>query len=68
MRLGPTATRYGPLTVTVEPGGGRPRVRWQGTWREPPSWLEIRLSGRDPVRVEGEPSGSGEPPSEGASA
>lgn len=45
MWLGPTATPYGPVTVTVEPGEETVRVGWEATWRHQPAALEVRLPG-----------------------
>ncbi|MFW6065895.1 MAG: hypothetical protein ACOC9S_03665 [Planctomycetota bacterium] len=57
MRLGPTATPYGPVSVTLEPRGGTYRLGWRGEWRTPPEWLEVRLSGCEPQRLEPAESG-----------
>ncbi|MGC9455356.1 MAG: hypothetical protein ACP5HU_10905 [Phycisphaerae bacterium] len=58
MRLGPTATPYGPVTVTVQPQADGHRVSWRGDWRTPPEWLEVQLTGCETQRLEPDESGS----------
>ena len=54
LRLGPTATPWGPVTVSVEPaGGGRTRVSWEAHWRGEPPELRVMLPGTRPERVSG---------------
>jgi hypothetical protein len=49
LRLGPTPTPYGPLTVEIEPDHGRPRVSWQARWRGRPPVIEVALPGAESV-------------------
>jgi hypothetical protein len=45
LRLGPTPTPFGPLTVEVEPRGEEAEVRWQAAWRGAAPPLEVALPG-----------------------
>jgi hypothetical protein len=54
LRLGPTLTPYGPVTVEVRPGEDAVQVRWQAAWRGKPPALEIALPGFAAVHVPGE--------------
>jgi hypothetical protein len=51
MRLGPTPTPFGPITVEIEPGADGTAVQWTASWRgaEPP--IEVRLPGREAKRA-----------------
>lgn len=52
LRLGPTPTPWGPITVTVSAEGGEVRVSWEAAWREAAPPIEVRLPGHDPIAVE----------------
>jgi hypothetical protein len=54
MRLGPTPTPYGPVTVRVEPHDDGAHVRWEAAWRGAPPAIEVALPGRRPVTVGGD--------------
>jgi hypothetical protein len=43
MKLGPTPTPWGPITVTVEPEETEVRVRWRAEWRGRPPRIDVRL-------------------------
>jgi hypothetical protein len=49
LRLGPTPTPFGPLTVEVEADGGRAAVRWQAARRDRPPAIDIALPGCAPL-------------------
>lgn len=53
LRLGPTPTPWGPVTITVTPGAETVEVGWQGEWRGQAPMLDIRLSGCEPVSIGG---------------
>lgn len=52
MRFGPTPTRFGSITVTVESGGDGLEVAWQGRWHAEPPTIEVRLPGHAPTVAE----------------
>jgi hypothetical protein len=54
MRLGPTPTPYGPVTVRVEPHDAGAHVRWEAAWRGAPPAIEVALPGCMPVTVGGD--------------
>jgi hypothetical protein len=45
MQLGPLATPYGTITVTIVPEAESTVVRWQADWRQTPGSLEVHLPG-----------------------
>jgi hypothetical protein len=49
--LGPTPTRWGPVTVRIETGDGA-TVRWDAQWHARPPAIEVRLPGRPPIMVD----------------
>ncbi|MFP4105614.1 MAG: hypothetical protein ACLFVU_05910 [Phycisphaerae bacterium] len=49
IRLGPTLTPWGPITVRVDPADGGTRVSWDAAWRGDPPEVQVRLPGK-PVR------------------
>jgi hypothetical protein len=49
MRLGPTATPFGPVEVKVTPEREQVRVSWDATWRDTAPTIEVRLPGTEPV-------------------
>ena len=51
LRLGPTPTRWGALTVTVEPGEAAIDVSWTAHWRGAVPTIEVRLPGFGGVAV-----------------
>jgi hypothetical protein len=54
LKLGPTATPFGRITVEIESDGGQNQVRWNGEWHERPPIIEVQLRNRIPTRVGGE--------------
>jgi hypothetical protein len=44
LRLGPTVTPYGPISVEVVPGDENVQVRWEAEWRGPPPPIEVVLA------------------------
>jgi len=46
LHFGPTATRFGSITVTVTPEQETVRVDWEANWRQPPEAIEVPLPGR----------------------
>jgi len=54
LRLGPTLTPFGPVTVEVRAGEDAVQVRWQAAWRGKPPALEIALPGFAAASVPGE--------------
>jgi hypothetical protein len=54
MKLGPTPTPFGPITVEVEPQPDQIHVRWQADWRGPPPKVELRLAGHEPLTLDGD--------------
>ena len=51
LRCGPTPTKFGPVTVTIEVGTGEPNVRVEGAWFAGVPKIEVRLArGKSPVR------------------
>jgi hypothetical protein len=53
LRLGPTPTPFGPVTVEVLPHGGAAQVRWQAAWRGPPPQVDVALPGCEAITVDG---------------
>ena len=49
LRLGPTLTPWGPVTVTVLSESERVVVRWEGSWRGDAPPIEVRLPGCEEV-------------------
>jgi hypothetical protein len=49
LRLGPTPTPFGPITVTVQPDGEAVRVSWRADWRGKPPPLWVAVPGCEPV-------------------
>jgi len=43
--FGPAPTSFGEVRVEILLRGGRATVQWGGSWREPPSRIEVRLPG-----------------------
>ncbi|MEX0887071.1 MAG: hypothetical protein WD009_11590 [Phycisphaeraceae bacterium] len=54
MRLGPTPTRYGAVTVTVAPGPEGVEVTWEAAWRGRPPRVALRLAGCERGEVDGQ--------------
>jgi hypothetical protein len=54
MKLGPTVTPFGRITVEIESDGNQIQVRWSGKWHEQPPMIEVRLPNCEPTRVGGE--------------
>ncbi|MDA8165864.1 MAG: hypothetical protein M0017_12635, partial [Desulfobacteraceae bacterium] len=52
LRLGPTLTPHGELTVIVSPRPGGARVRWRPRWRHQAPVIDVQLPGHEPVRPE----------------
>jgi hypothetical protein len=53
LRLGPTPTPHGPITVEVRPRDEEVEVSWQAKWRGKPPVLEVALRGCPPVTTDG---------------
>jgi hypothetical protein len=53
LRLGPTPTPWGPVTVEIAPEAGAARVRWEARWRDQPPPVEVALAGHEPRDAEG---------------
>ncbi len=53
MRLGPTPTPWGPVTVHVTADQQQVEVAWDGRWRDQPPTIEVRVVGCEPVAVDG---------------
>lgn len=51
MRLGPTPTRFGEVSVRVEPDGQRLVVGWSGDWRRKPAMLHVAPIGWEAVEI-----------------
>jgi hypothetical protein len=45
LRFGPTATPWGPLSVTIDADGDAFRVQWEADWRGAAPRMEVRLAG-----------------------
>jgi hypothetical protein len=54
MKLGPTPTTFGDISVEVKTEPNQIQVKWGGTWHEQPPMIEVRLPNREPTRVGGE--------------
>ena len=52
VRLGPTPTPHGPVTVTVRPHAKHLEVECHGEWRDAAPRRHVRLAGCDPVCME----------------
>jgi hypothetical protein len=52
MHFGPTATRFGPITVHVQPEETAVQVSWEADWRVAPEAIELRLPGHPPEVVD----------------
>lgn len=52
--LGPTPTRYGPVSVSVAGDPERPHVRWQGIWRNGAPRVRIAMLGYEAAPAAGE--------------
>lgn len=53
LQLGPTATPWGDIAVTIASEADRIAVRWQADWRGAPPPIEVRLPGHDAETVDG---------------
>src|SRR5262249_8586587 len=53
LRLGPTPTPYGAVTVEVRPRGDTAEVSWEAHWRGGPPVVEVALPGWEPVTEDG---------------
>jgi hypothetical protein len=51
MRFGPTPTRFGDVSVGVEPADSSVTVTWEAAWREPPQYVAIGVPGFAPATV-----------------
>lgn len=47
--FGPAPTTFGPVSLSIEPAGGKIIFSWQGSWRGAPPQVEVRLPGRTPA-------------------
>src|SRR5262249_33941438 len=55
LRLGPTPTPHGPLTVHVSGTEAGALVRGEANWRGQPPAVEVRVPGHEPRRGDGAP-------------
>jgi hypothetical protein len=53
LRLGPTLTPHGPLSVEVTPQPDGALVRWQADWRDSPPAVEVAIPGHEGRVVNG---------------
>jgi hypothetical protein len=49
LRLGPTPTPFGPVTVEAEAARGRVVMRWRGEWRDRAPAIEVAVPGCAPL-------------------
>jgi hypothetical protein len=49
--FGPTPTRFGDVTVVVDPSADGITVTWEGPWRQPPEVVGVRVGGYEPQDV-----------------
>jgi hypothetical protein len=52
VRLGPTPTTFGPISIEIVPAGDRVIVRWDASWRGPAPPIEVRWPGAAPRQAE----------------
>ncbi|HXG09875.1 MAG TPA: hypothetical protein VNK04_08815 [Gemmataceae bacterium] len=53
LKLGPTPTPFGPITVAVVPHAEQVEVCWEAAWRTEPPVIEVALPGTEGVTVSG---------------
>jgi hypothetical protein len=53
LKLGPTPTPWGPVTVECVPAEDHIDVRWDALWRDTPPAIEIQLCACEPVIADG---------------
>lgn len=51
MCFGPTPTRFGDVTVRIQPAGSEATVTWDAPWREPPERVDVMLPAFAPATV-----------------
>jgi hypothetical protein len=57
LRLGPTPTPFGPVTVEVLPEAAEIQVRWEAAWRSEVPMIEVALPGTESLAVSGKQAG-----------
>lgn len=56
IRFGPAPTRFGTITIRIEPGDGRPQVSWTADWHDEAPEMAVEMPQHHPVLV---PAGAG---------